>query len=439
MSASFFTDDFKNTSYWWDRTPLVAKSSLPLADSVNSDTVVDVLVIGAGYTGLHAAIQTARAGMSTVVLDAEAAGYGCSTRNGGQISTSIKYGYKALSQKFDDATAKDILATGQASLDYIGEFIRTENIDCHYQTCGRFHGAHSANAFQTLRKEIDAYNPVFDNQAYMVSEQDQRNYLGTDAYFGGAMFPTFASVDPGRYHQGCLAVAQKAGAKVISYCPVIDYKRRNGVFTVQSTQGVVRAKQLIVATNGYTGSLTPWHRRRVIPIGSYIIATDEIDDQLMHKIMPSDSMLTDSRKLVYYYRPSPDRKRVLFGGRVSLNETNAKKSAVLLREELVRLFPELSNTRVSHSWSGTVAYTFDSLMHCGENSGVHFAMGYCGSGVGMAGYLGRCIGESVAGVSSEHTKLPLAKINFPTKPFYTGVPWFLAASVWLYRLRDKLT
>jgi len=398
--------------------------------------VADVVVIGAGYTGLHAAIQTARAGMRTVVFDAEKAGYGCSSRNGGQISNSIKYNYTALTKKFGETTARDILAMGKASLDYVGEFIAREKIDCDFRICGRFHGAHNAKAYGALAKEIEQPNPVFDNKAFLVPKEAQHSELATDVYHGGVVYPHYASVDPGKYHRGSLRAAQQAGVTVIDCCAVETYKKQSDRFLVTTQRGEVLAKNIIVATNGYTTNLTPWHQRRVIPIGSYIIATDEIEADVMNRIMPKNRMLTDSRKLVYYYRPSPDRKRILFGGRVSLSETDTRKSAGRLRDELLRLFPELKNTKISHSWAGTVAYTFDSLMHSGEQEGVHYAMGYCGSGVGMAGYLGKCVGQAVAGVGE--TDIALTRIRFPTRPLYSGTPWFLAPSVWLYRMRDRV-
>ena len=155
----------------------------------------------------------------------------------------------------------------------------------------------------------------------------------------------------------------------------------------------------------------------------------------MQKLFPTKRMIVDSRKLVYYYRPSPDHKRVLFGGRVSLTETNPAKSGPKLHADMVELFPELATTKISHSWTGTVAYTFDKLMHCGEENGLHYAMGYCGSGVGMASYLGRCIGQQVAETGRDESAL--SKIPFPTRPLYNGTPWFLAPTVWLYRMQDR--
>ena len=364
----------------------------------------DVLVIGSGYTGLHAAIQTARAGRKTIVIDAEAAGWGCSSRNGGQISTSVKPGYSKLKKRYGEQLARDILREGQASRDYIEEFISTENLDCNFASVGRFHGAHTAGQYEKLARECaEPSNPVFDTQAFIVPKEDQQSELGTNAYYGGIVYPKHASVDPAKYHAGLLEVARKAGVEIISFCKAEEINRNKNNTDVKTSKGVITAKKVVVATNGYTGSLTPWLRNRVISIGSYIIVTEEIPAEVMKRLFPTDRILSDTRKLVYYYRPTPDRKRILFGGRVSLYETDPRKSGPKLHRDLVALFPELKQTRISHSWAGFVAYTFDELMHAGEQDGIYYATGYCGSGVGMASYLGMRIGQQVAETTKEKT------------------------------------
>ncbi|MDF1774515.1 MAG: FAD-binding oxidoreductase [Rhizobiaceae bacterium] len=428
--SSLFTSDFKPAPYWWDNAQPEPRTDAALPDEA------DVVIIGSGYTGLHAAIQTAREGLSTLVLDAESAGFGCSTRNGGQISTSVKPDFAALSSRYGEKHATDILKEGQASLDYIERFVREEQINCRFEKVGRFHGAHTARLFQTLSRACKDENPAFKNDAYMVSRADQHTELATDVYHGGVVFPHHASIDPGQYHQGLLRVAREAGACVISHCRVAQLQRTGNAFQLETSRGPVRAGRVILATNGYTGPLTPWHQRRVIPIGSYIIATEEIAPEQMDRLMPKNRILSDTRKLVYYYRPSPDRKRILFGGRVSLHETDPRKSGPKLHAELLRLLPQLKGTRISHSWNGFVAFSFDSLMHKGQDNGLYYAMGYCGSGVGMASYLGMRMGRQAAG--RKDGKTAFDTVPFQTRPLYTGNPWFLAPSVLAYRLRDRL-
>ncbi|MEP3437189.1 MAG: FAD-binding oxidoreductase [Hoeflea sp.] len=429
-SSDCFSPGFKPAPYWWEASPQEPDRQTPLPSSA------DVVVIGAGYTGLHAALQTARAGLDTVVVDAEAAGFGCSTRNGGQISTSVKPSFSVLKRRYGEDLAVRTLKEGQASLDHVADFVTTEKLDCDFGVVGRFHGAHTSGQYDKLARDCEARHPGFETGAWMVSRDRQRTELGTDAYHGGMVLPRHASLDPGKYHAGLLRVARSAGANIVGFCQVNDLKRTPQGFEVSTSKGTMRAGKVIVATNGYTGPLTPWQQRRVIPIGSYVIATEEIPADTMNRLFPTDRILSDTRKLVYYYRPSPDRKRILFGGRVSLQETDPRKSGPKLLAELVRLFPELAEIRISHSWAGIVAFTFDTLMHCGEDNNLFYAMGYCGSGVGMAGYLGSRVGKVAARVDKDLGAF--GDIPFQTRPFYSGKPWFLGPSVAVYRLRDRL-
>ncbi len=430
VSRDLFTPDFKPHPYWWDAVPRPVCDPMPLPASA------EVVIVGSGYTGLSAALQTARAGRHTVVLDAEAAGWGCSTRNGGQISTSVKPGFAELAARHGAERAFRILKEGHDALAWIASFVAEERIDCSFSVCGRFHAAHNPRQYERLASAIGTEPKGLETGAFAVARSEQRAELGTDAYFGGVVYPRHASVDPGRLHAGLLARAKEAGAVVISHCPVERIRRAGDGVELRTSQGLIRARNVIVATNGYTGAATPWLRRRVIPIGSYVIATEPLPTQVMARLMPKGRIVSDTRKVVYYYRASPDRQRILFGGRVSLRETDPLRSAPRLHAAMAGLFPELAHTRISHSWVGTVAYSFDTLAHLGEHDGVHYAMGYCGSGVSMASYLGMRVGQQVAGLAAGRTAFD--GLTFQTRPFYSGNPWFLAPSVAFYRWRDSL-
>jgi len=418
--------DVKLTPYWWDQVPRPEMPDAPLGPRV------DVLVIGSGYTGLNAALQTARGGRDTLVIDAGDIGWGCSTRNGGQISTSIKPGFDELSRRHGPAQAAAILQEGKNSLAWVADFVAAEQIDCDFRIVGRFHAAHSPGNYEALARQLEA-QPSTD--AHLVPRAEQHGELGTDAYFGGVVYTKHASIHPAKYHRGMLERAQAAGVRLAAHCPATDIRREQDGFRVQTAKGIVIANQVVVATNGYTGRLTPWLQRRVIPIGSYIIATEPLAPDLMARLMPRGRIVSDTRKVVYYYRPSPDNTRILFGGRVSIGETDPRVSGPLLHAAMAGIFPELRATRISHSWFGSVAYTFDELMHIGQRDGLHYAMGYCGSGVGMAGYLGMRLGRQVLGQGDGATGLD--NIGFQTRPLYRGNPWFLAPSVAYYRWRDK--
>jgi len=423
------TGDFAPYPYWWEATPRPVLPRSPLPASV------DVAIVGSGYTGLGAALEIARGGRSTLVFDAGDAGYGCSSRNGGQISTSIKPTYGDLSRKYGPDAAFAIQKEGRNALSWIADFVAREKIDCDFKVVGRFHAAHTPKHFEKLVHDAESQPSGLEVPVHVVPRAEQHRELGTDYYHGGVVFEAHASVDPGRLHKGFLDRAMEAGAQVVPHCAVTAIAREGGFFRLKTDRGEIAARNVVVATNGYTGAPIPWLRRRVIPIGSYIIATEPLRADVMDRLMPTERIVSDSRKVVYYYRASPDRTRILFGGRVTNTEADLRRSGVLLHEELVRLFPELRDVGISHSWSGTVAYTFDELANVGCHDGIHYAMGYCGSGVSMAGYLGTRIGQQVLGKPEGRTAFDA--VPFRTRPLYNGTPWFLASAVAWYRFRDN--
>lgn len=419
----------RNTSFWLDDV-----SPMPVvSDSIKSK--VDVLVIGSGYTGLQAALQIARAGRDVLVVDSGDLGHGCSTRNGGQISTSVKPSHDKLAQKFGSKRATNIRREGEFALEWIEAFVSEENIDCDFSRCGRFHAAHSPEHYEFLARDAEIVRKSESIPSFMVPKKDQFSELGTELYHGGVVFPRHASLHPAKYHHALLSIVLRAGVTLVGHCEAKLINKTTEGFEVSTAKGIIKCKDVVVATNGYTSSLTPWLKRRIIPIGSYIIATDEIEPKLMQKLFPTKRIVSDTCKVVYYYRPSPDHKRVIFGGRVSAKETDPSISGPKLHKDLTRIFPALKDTKITHSWLGTVAYTFDELAHTGCYNGIYYAMGYCGSGVSMASYLGMRLGQKVLGMPEGKTALD--DLPFPTRPLYQGNPWFLPAVVSWYRWRDQ--
>ncbi len=340
-----------------------------------------------------------------------------------------------LAKRHGAEKAFRLIREGHNSLAWVERFVAEEKIDCDFRVVGRFHAAHNPAQYEALARRAGTQPKGLEVETQIVPRAEQRRELGTDAYFGGAVYTRHASIDPARFHQGMLDRAMQAGAAIVPHCAAIAVDKDGDRFRVQTARGVVTARNVVVATNGYTGKLTPWLQRRVIPIGSYIIATETIAPDMMARLMPKDRIVSDTRKVVYYYRASPDGTRILFGGRVSHNETDPRLSGPLLHDAMTGIFPELKTTRISHSWCGFIAYTFDELMHAGHRDGLYYAMGYCGSGVGMAGYLGMRIGQQVLGRPEGTTAFD--GLNFETRPFYRGNPWFLAPSIMYYRWRDR--
>ncbi|MEM6374568.1 MAG: FAD-binding oxidoreductase [Pseudomonadota bacterium] len=240
---------YKDTPYWWEHRR-------PVADTTTLPEEADVVVIGSGYTGLHAAIQTARSGMHTVVIDAGQIGQGCSTRNGGQVSTSIKPSFDSLRKTFGASIAERICREGQASLDFTAKFVSDEAIECDFSVVGRFHGAHSARQYEQLARVADATHPVLETKAYVVPKSEQHSELRTEFYHGGIVFPKHASINPGAYHSGLVHLAQQSGATLIPNCAATALTEEGKGHEVQTVQGRIRARHVIVATNGYSGKCT---------------------------------------------------------------------------------------------------------------------------------------------------------------------------------------
>jgi glycine/D-amino acid oxidase-like deaminating enzyme len=431
MTENLFAPDYRNQPYWWEAAPQ------PALPPIAPPATCDVAIVGSGYTGLAAALELARGGRQVVVLDAEDAGWGCSSRNGGQVSTSIKPSFDDLAGHHGKEAAFAIRREGINALAWIDDFIAREKIDCDWSRVGRFHGAHNTAAFETLARDVTHQTKGIEIEAHVVPRAEQRSEIGSDRYFGGAVFPNHGSLHPAKYHLGLLARAQSAGVTVVSRCPVLSIQREGEGFRLTTSRGSLQARDVVVATNGYTGKLTPWLRRRVIPIGSYIIATEKLDPALAERLSPKNRVLSDTHKLVFYYRLSEDRRRMVFGGRVALKESDPRVSAPRLHAHMTRIFPELASSRISHSWMGFVAYTFDTLPHLGRQSdGIHYCMGYCGSGVSLASYFGTRLGQQILGKAEGRTALD--GVAFQTRPFYTGDPWFLAASIAFYKIRDRL-
>lgn len=424
------TDDYKDLPYWWE------DAARPRNGVTELPEYVDVAIVGAGYTGLNTAVQTARAGRSTLVMDAQDAGWGCSSRNGGQVSTSFKPSLETLSKKYGPQKAFQILREGHNALNWIGAFIEREQIDCEFERVGRFHGAHNSRQYEALARHCANQPDGLEVEAHMVPRELQAEEIDTDVYHGGIVYPQHASLHPVKYHSGLMAIAQRAGAQMAAHTRVENIEQDGNGFVVHTSRGKVRTRDVAVATNGYTGALTPWHQRRIIPVGSYIIATEIMDESLVDRLLPTNRVYSDTRKLVYYYRASPDRKRIVFGGRVCARETNPRVSAPLLHAELVRLLPALASVKISHSWMGFVGYTFDSMPHIGRHDGIHYSMGYCGSGISLASYFGMRLGEKITG--AERGKTGLDETRFESRPYYFGKPWFLSPSIFYYRIRDRI-
>jgi glycine/D-amino acid oxidase-like deaminating enzyme len=417
-------------------TPLwVESASTPPLPAQPLPAAVDVLVIGAGYTGLSAARETAAAGRRTLVLDAGALGAGCSSRNGGQVAYSIKPSFDSLKAKFGTEAAFGICREGLDAVAYL-RALATQHIDCDWRENGCFFGAHTAKHFKNMVRDAQNQPRGLEQRISIVTKAEQSQEIDSDFYHGGCVYRDDASVDPMRLLLSLLRLAQDGGASVIDRCPVTAIQSARDGYEVLTAQGPVKAGQVLLATNGYSGPLSPWHRRRVIPIGSYQIATEPLGADRVKALIPHGRNIVDSRRVVVYFRPSADGERIIFGGRAALAETDPIACVPRLRQMMDRIFPQLKSVGVTHAWVGWVAYTFDTLPHLGRHDGIYHCMGYCGQGVPLAPYFGRRIGQQMLGLKEGRTALD--GLPFPSRPYYHGKPWFLAPSVFAYRVIDAL-
>jgi glycine/D-amino acid oxidase-like deaminating enzyme len=396
----------------------------------------DALIIGAGFTGLTAARETAAAGADTWVFEAGAIGTGCSGRNGGQVAYSIKPTYEALSARHGTKRAFAICREGLEAVEQLRALAANEEPDLDWRQNGCFFGAHTPRHFTAMARAAHNQPRGLEQRISIIPRAEQHAEIASDFYHGGCVYHDDASVDPMRMLRALERRARRAGAVLVEHCPVLALDRCRGGFKVRTTRGVIEARRVLIATNGYTGALTPWQRRRVIPIGSYQIATAPLGAGVVRRLIPHLRNVVDSRRVVVYFRPSPDGERIIFGGRAALAEKDPLVCVRRLKAMLAQILPELSQVGIDHAWVGFVAYTFDTLPHVGHHDGLYHCMGYCGQGVPLAPYYGRKIGLQMAGRDEGATALD--GLPFATRPWYRGTPWFLAPSVLAFRALDAL-
>lgn len=429
-AQEMYSSDASLDPYWWDTAPLREIEPAHIGHEL------DVAIIGSGYTGLSAALTLARAGRSVTVFEAGRIGQGASTRNGGAVGGTLRISFATMLSRFGQQRAVALYTGVTEARGFIEQLIEREAIECHYARVGRFVGAHRPADYEAMARDLVARKRLVGFEAEMVPRAEMQHVIGTNVYHGGRLMHGDGNLHPALFHRGLLDRARAAGAVVASETPVLAVRRERERFELALEGRTVMAREVIVATNGYTGKLAPWLARRLIPIQSQIIATEPLPAHTIERLIPQRRQMGDTRRLHNYYRTSPDGTRILFGGRAGAGELDDRRvSGLHLRAQMIDIYPELAGVQVTHAWAGFIAYTFDALPHLTVEDGIHYAAGYCGSGVAMAPYLGHKIALRVLG--SPEAKTPFCA-PYKTFPGYRGKAWFMPAVTWYYGLRDRL-
>jgi glycine/D-amino acid oxidase-like deaminating enzyme len=397
----------------------------------------DVVIIGAGFTGLAAARRLALAGASVAVIERDQIGAGASARNGGQVLTGLKVDAAALVKAHGETLARALFDISTRAIHDVETIVADERIDCGLARTGHLMAAAKPAHFDGFREEQALVARVFGHRVELVSREAQRTELGSDRYHGLMIDPDSRAINPAQYVHGLAAAARRAGAAIFTNTAVTNVKNAGGEWVVRTTSNIVAAKNVLIATNGYTGRATPALQRRFLPIGSYIITTEPLGETRATSLLPKNRMAFDSKNFLFYFRRTADH-RLLFGGRAEFSAPSAnttRRAAAILRRGMLEVFPELADTRIDYAWGGNVAFTRDQMPHAGLMGGVYYSGGYCGHGIAMSTHLGDAIARRIAGEPIAH---PFFDDQFAAIPFFTGRPWFLPFVGAYYRVKDWL-
>lgn len=404
---------------------------------------VDVAIVGGGFCGLAAAYTLAERGLTAAVLEAETLGWGASSRNGGMILTGLKLPVPELISRYGREAVRAMYAASLESIACVERIVREESIACDFSRCGHLEVACKPAHFNSYAESAARIQREFNHQLRIVPPSELKSEIGSDIYFGGMVDEVSASVNPALFVAGLANAAQRAGAVLFERTRVEKVEHQNSTgpkFTLRTTRGPLSAREVLLASGAYTTSATPALQKKIIPIGSYIIATEQLSPALARELSPRNRMIYDSKHFLYYYRLTPDN-RMLFGGRAAFfpeTPDTIRQSAEILRRGMIHVYPQLRDTKVEYVWGGTIDFTRDVMPHAGQLDDMYFAIGFAGHGVAAATWMGARLAAMICG---EAVQLPFDGIKFPDAPFglRSGNTWALPFAGAYYKVLDWLT
>ncbi|GAD55770.1 NAD(P)/FAD-dependent oxidoreductase [Limimaricola cinnabarinus] len=414
-----------------------AATAEPVADRapLNHDRRCDVAIVGAGFTGLWAALTAARAGLDVVVLDAHRAGFGASGRNGGQVGSGFNKGQLWLEQRLGESPARQLWDLAEEAKRQLREFCETHAPEARYLP-GVVHGAYSTKEAEADRAEAEHLSHAYGYDAIQPLGRDKiRGIVKTEAYHGGLIDEGAGHLHPLRYARALAREAEAAGATIHELTEVTRVERGEPA-VLHTPHGRVTADHVILAGNGYLPGIMPEVAAKVMPINSFIAATEPLGDR-WREVLSRDIAVADSRFVVNYYRMTEDR-RFLFGGRESYSIGFPTDITTKLRARMQSLFPQLSDVRIDNVWGGTLGITMSrlpSLQRIGPN--ILSGAGFSGHGVALSGMAGRVMAEAVAGQAGRFDTFS----RLPVPEFPGGADWrapLLTLAMTWFSLRDRL-
>ncbi len=399
----------------------------------------DVLIVGGGYCGVTAGARLAARGREAVVLEADPIGVGASTRNGGMVIPELKHGPEWLTKKHG-ALGGELVDAVFDAFALVEQLVDEWSIDCGYRRTGGLLLAHHERHVPGLEDEVREWRDTLGEEARFLTRDELHDEIGTDRYHAGLLVERTGGLQPAKYHAGLVRRALADGAQLHGSTRVTAIEARaGGGYRVATDRGSIDAGEVFVATNAYADGLVPALARRVLPMGSFIVATVPLDADLARACIPKGRMVYDAKNFLFYWRLSPD-DRMVFGGRTSLAATTVPEARDVLYRELVRVHPQLDGVPLEFAWGGNVAITFDRLPHCGRvplpgGGDVAFATGCNGTGVALATWFGD---RAAAWLSGEEPPPPFAQLRFPSIPLHRWREHYLPIVGHWFRTKDRL-